>query len=148
MSSADGKITLPDWGQPVEFRLAIGEVEQLQEVINRPRVAIGMQPLGPSSLFKLMATGDAWPHEVAEVLRLGLTGAGMKTDRALVLIKRHVAPPGKFIQASAMACAVLGAALYGVPDDPVGKEPAPVPEPEAPATTLSGSLKSTGSVLQ
>ena len=35
-------------------------------------------------------TGDAWPHEVREVIRLGLIGGGMKTDRALVLVKRHV----------------------------------------------------------
>jgi hypothetical protein len=149
VSQADGKITLTEWGKPVEFRLAIGDCEQLQETINRPRVALGLPALGPTGLFKLMATGDAWPHEVREVLRLGLAGAGMKTDRALVLIKRHVEPAGRFVEASAMACAVLGAALYGVPDDPVGKEPTPAGEPEAPATTdQSGSLNSTGSVLQ
>jgi hypothetical protein len=149
MSQADGKITLTEWGKPVEFRLAIGDCEQLQEVINRGRVALGLPAVGPTALFKLMATGDAWPHEVREVLRLGLIGAGMKTDRALVLIKRHIEPPGQFVQASAMACAVLGAALYGVPDDPVGKEPTPAGDPETPATTdLSGSPSSTGSVLQ
>jgi Phage tail tube protein, GTA-gp10 len=149
MSQADGKITLTEWGTPVEFRLAIADCEQLQEVINRPRIAQGMPPLGPSGLFRLMATGDAWPHEVREVLRLGLIGAGMKADRALVLIKRHVEPSGKFVGASAMACAVLGAALYGVPDDPVGKEPTPAGEPETPAmTSQSGLAKSTGSVLQ
>ena len=149
MSAADGKITLTEWGKPVEFRLAIGDCEQLQEVINRGRVTLGLPAVGPTSLFKLMATGDAWPHEVREVLKLGLIGAGMKTDRALVLIKRHVDPPGKFVEASAMACAVLGGALYGVPDDPVGKEPTLAGEPETPATTdQSGSVSSTGSVLQ
>jgi hypothetical protein len=149
VSQADGKITLNDWGKPVEFRLGIGECEQLQETINRPRAAGGLPVVGPSAMFKLMATGDAWPHEVREVLRLGLVGAGMKSDRALVLIKRHVEPPGKFVEACAMACAVLGAALYGVPDDPVGKEPTPAGEPDPAATTSqSGLVNSTGSVLQ
>jgi hypothetical protein len=151
MSQADGKTTLDDWGMPLDFRLAIGDCEQLQEIINRPRVAMGMPPLGPTSMFRLMANADAWPHEVREVLRLGLIGAGMKTDRALVLIKRHVDPPGKFVQASAMACAVLGAALYGVPDDPVGKkkdETPPTANPEPPPMDLSGSRSSTGSGLQ
>ena len=149
MSQADGKITLTEWGTPVDFRLAIADCEQLQEVINRPRIAQGMPPLGPNGLFRLLASGDAWPHEVREVLRLGLVGAGMKADRALVLIKRHVEPNGKFFQASAMACAVLGSALHGVPDDPVGKDPTPAGEPETPATTdPSGLVNSTGSVLQ
>jgi hypothetical protein len=148
MSQADGKITLTEWGKPIEFRLAVGDCEQLQEAINRPRIALGLPALGPTGLFRLMAAGDAWPHEVAEVLRLALCGAGMKADRALVLIKRHVEPAGKFVEASAMACAVLGGALYGVPDDPVGKDETPA-APETPAsTTPSGLASSTASVLQ
>ena len=148
MSQADGKVTLSQWGKPVEFRLAIGDCEQLQETINQKRVAIGLPALGPTDMLRLMAAGNAWPHEIVEVLRLGLIGAGMKGDRALVLIKRHVEPAGNWTTASAMACKVLGAALFGVEDDPVGKEPTPAGEPETPAMDLSGSPNSTASVLQ
>jgi hypothetical protein len=144
----DGIVTLEHWGEPVDFRLGIGDCRQLQEAINRPRIELGLTALGPTSLIRLLVTGDAWPHEVREILRLGLVGAGMKSDRALVLVKRHVDPAGQWKEACAMAATVLGAALYGPPDDPVGKETTPA-APDPPATTSqSGSLKSTGSVLQ
>jgi hypothetical protein len=148
MNSGDGTLTREDWGEPVQFRLAIGECRQLQDIINRPRLELGMPPLGPTSLIRLLASGDAWPHEVREIIRLGLTGAGMKTDRALVLLKRHVDAPGKWQEASALAALIVGAAIYGPPDDPVGKPPTP-PEPETAAeTSRSGLVNSTGSVLQ
>lgn len=148
MSAEDGSFTRLDWGEPVQFRLAIGECRQVQDVINRPRVEIGMPPLGPSSLIRLLLTGDAWPHEVREIIRLGLTGAGMKNDRAMVLIKRHVDPPGKWTEATALAALIVSSALNGPPEDPVGKKP-PSVAPETPTeTSRSGSLNSTGSVLQ
>jgi hypothetical protein len=143
----DGLVTLTDWGEEIQFRLAIGEFRQLQDAINRPRAELGLAGIGPSALFRALTTLDAWPHEVREILRLGLIGAGMKGDRALVLIKRHVEAPGAFKRNCEMACAVLGAALYGPPDDPVGKEPTPA-EPEPATMSQSGSLNSTGSVLQ
>lgn len=148
MNSGDGMFTREEWGEPIQFRLAIGECRQLQDTINRPRIELGMQPLGPTSLIRLLASGDAWPHEVREVIRLGLVGAGMKNDRALVLIKRHVDQPGQWQDASALAALIIGAAIYGPPDDPVGKAQTPQSEPETAATDLSGTLNSTGSVLQ
>ena len=66
---SDGTITREDWGEPVSFRLGIGECRQLQDAINRPRVEMGFTPLGPMSLLRLLATGDAWHHEVREVIR-------------------------------------------------------------------------------
>jgi Phage tail tube protein, GTA-gp10 len=145
--SGDGTLTRNDWGREVQFRLAIGECQQLQDIINRPRIEIGMPPLGPASLLRLLISGDAWTHEVREVIRLGLIGAGMKSDRAMVLIKRHVDPPGCWQQASAIAAAILSASLLGAPDDPVGKIPTP-PQPETAEMDQSGSVNSTGSVLQ
>jgi hypothetical protein len=146
--SGDGSITREDWGEPVSFRLAIGECRQLQAAINGPRVEMGLAPLGPMSLLRLLTTGEAWPHEVREVIRLGLIGAGMKSDRALVMIKRHVDQPGQYVLACVVAGFILQAAINGPPDDPVGKETTPA-APDPPATTSqSGSLNSTGSVLQ
>jgi Phage tail tube protein, GTA-gp10 len=144
---SDGTITLDAWGEEFSFRLAIGEFRQLQDAINRPRAELGLPPLGPTELFRSLVALNAWPHEVREVLRLGLIGGGMKGDRALVLIKRHVETDGHYQQSCEMAAAVLGRALYGKPDDPVGKQPAPA-EPEPATMDLSGSLNSTASVLQ
>jgi hypothetical protein len=145
--SGDGSVTLEQWGEPTTFRLAIGEFRQLQDAINRPRAELGLPSLGPSELFRALVALNVWPHEVREVLRLGLIGAGMKGDRALVLIKRHVEIPGMFKQSCEMACAVLGTALYGVPDDPVGKAPAPADQETTPADP-SNSPQSMGSALQ
>lgn len=144
---SDGTITLTNWGEEYSFRLAIGDFQRLQEAINRPRAELGLPSLGPTELFRTLVGLNAWLHEVREVLRLGLIGAGMKGDRALVLIKRHVEIDGNYKQSCEMAAAVLGRALYGNPDDPVGKEPTPA-EPTATMTGQSGSETSTVSVLQ
>jgi hypothetical protein len=143
----DGTITLDAWGEEYPFRLAIGDFRQLQDAINRPRAELGLPALGPTELFRSLVALNAWLHEVREVLRLGLIGAGMKPDRALVLIKRHVEVDGAYKQSCEMAAAILGRALYGPPDDQVGKEPTAV-NPEPPRKDLSGSPISTGSVLQ
>jgi hypothetical protein len=143
----DGLVTLTDWGEEIQFRLAIGEFRQLQDAINRPRAELGLPALGPTELFRSLVALNAWLHEVREVLRLGLIGGGMKPDRALVLIKRHVEVDGAYKQSCEMAAAILGRALYGPPDDPVGKEPTPA-EPEPATTSQSGFPISTGSVLQ
>ena len=63
---------------------------ELQESINKPRLEIGEPPIGPMGLLRALLDGNAWPNDVREVIRLGLIGGGMKSDRALVLIKRHV----------------------------------------------------------
>jgi hypothetical protein len=146
--SVDGSITLHDWGEGEHvFRLAIGEMRQLQEVINRPRAAMGLPELGPRTLFKRLLEGEAWPQEVREVLRLGLIGAGMKAYEAQVLVKQHAEEPGQLVLATQCAAAVLGAAMHGVPDDPVGKKAEPVP-PKTETMTGFASPSSTGSALQ
>ena len=145
MSAEDGSVTLAWADGDYNFRLAYGQWAELQEAVNRPRIAIGAPAIGPTDLLQLMARGNCWPHELREVIRLGLIGGGMKPDRALVLVKRHVETAG-WAHNAAVAGTVLARSMMGPPDDPVGKEP--------PATTAgttpdpSDFPASTASVLQ
>lgn len=135
--SADGSITLA-WGDgDHKFRLALGELRELQETINKPRVLIGADPIGPMSLLRLLRGIDAWPDEVREVLRIGLIGGGEKPLEAARLVKNYV--DGRPLAESCPpAAAVLTAALVGVPDDIVGKNSdAEKTETEAETTALS-----------
>jgi hypothetical protein len=146
MSAEDGSVSLQFGDGEYTFRIAFGQWRELLESVNKPRIEIGLTPIGPMGLLKAMLEGDAWPHDVREVIRLGLIGGGMKTDRALVLIKRYV--EGRpYFQNINEARVILQTAMLGPPEDQVGKEPAPV-EPEPPAKIASGSEKSTVSALQ
>jgi len=146
MSEQDGTIMLA-WGDGEHaFRIAFGQWHELQEAINRPRLAVGEPPIGPMTLLRALATGDAWPSDIREVLRLGLIGAGMKSDRALVLIKRHVENKPAFENVPT-ARAVLQRAMFGPPGDQAGKERGPATT-ETPEPSRSNSPQSTGSVLQ
>ena len=146
MSAEDGSVSLQFGDGEYIFRIAFGQWRELQESINKPRLEIGEQPIGPMVLLRALLEGNAWPHDVREVIRLGLIGGGMKTDRALVLVKRHV--EGRpYFQSMPAARKILQYAMFGPPDDPVGKEQTPA-DPETPATTGSGSLNATASALQ
>jgi Phage tail tube protein, GTA-gp10 len=146
MSTEDGSVTLQFGGEEYTFRIAFGQWRELQESINKPRLEIGEPPIGPMALLRALLNGDSWPHDVREVIRLGLIGGGMKGDRALVLVKRHVESRAYF-NALPTARTVLQYAMFGPPDDAVGKEPTPA-APETATADPSGALNSTASVLQ
>lgn len=147
MSAEDGSVSLQFGDGEYIFRIAFGQWRELQESINRPRLEIGEQPIGPMVLLRALLEGNAWPHDVREVIRLGLIGGGMKSDRALVLVKRHV--EGRpYFQSMAAGRTILQYAMFGPPDDPVGKKAQTSADPETPATTGSGSLNATASALQ
>ena len=147
MSVEDGTVALQFGDAEYSFRIAFGQWRELQESINRPRIEMGHPVIGPAPLIQSLLMLSAWPHDVREVIRIGLIGGGMKSDRALVLVKRYV--DGKpFFSNTLLAGKVLRTAMFGPEDDPVGKDPAP-PEPEAATEdNQSGLVNSTGSVLQ
>lgn len=145
--SVDGSVVIEWGGDEYKFRLAIGEMRELFELVNRPRVAIGAPVIGPMTLLQSLQKGDCWPADVREIIRLGLTGGGMKTDRALVLIKRLVEPPGQLLSAQVVALSVLMSALTpSETDEPVGKDEAAGEKMATP--TASPSPPSTAPVLQ
>ena len=145
MSIEDGTVSLQFGGAEYSFRIAFGQWRELQESVNKPRIEIGEPPLGPMGLLRAMLDGNAWPHDVREVIRLGLIGGGMKSDRALVLVKRHVEIGAYFVNMPT-ARTILQTAMFGPPDDQVGKDPAPTAE--STATDGSNSPTSTGPALQ
>lgn len=108
LSWADGDYT---------FRLAIGQLRELQESVNRPRVKLGAPLIGPATLFEALRSNDAWLHDVREVIRLGLIGGGTKPADALDLVRRYV-DERPMAESSVHATLVLGAALFGSEEEP------------------------------
>jgi hypothetical protein len=134
--NGDGSVVLAWGGEDRRFRLAIGQLRELQELINRPRVAIGGQPIGPKTFFHLLESGDAWPHEVREVLRLGLIGAGVAIDQVPGLLRRYF-DERPFQESALCAPAIFAAGWAGPFEDPVGKKK--TPEGDQPTTSRSSS---------
>lgn len=121
--SSDGSADLTWAGEERRFRLRLKQLRELQEKINRPRVAIGATPIGPKTLFSIIAAGDAWPDEIREVLRLGLIGGGMTPiDQVPGLLARYF-DDRPLHESADVAMVVLLAAMTGPKDDPVGKKP-------------------------
>ena len=77
MSVEDGTVALQFGDAEYSFRIAFGQWRELQESVNKPRLEIGEPPLGPMALLRALLEGNAWPHDVREVIRLGLIGGGM-----------------------------------------------------------------------
>lgn len=113
--SADGSVIVNFGGEERKFRLAIGELRELQESINRNR---GEHPIGPWSLLQLVMKGDAWPDDLREVLRLGLIGGGCKPHLVPGLLKRYF-DEQPLMWSCVPALQVLKAALLGDETDPV-----------------------------
>lgn len=109
--SRGGEIRL-DWaGDEQVFRLAIGELRELQEKTNA----------GPAQLLRRMHD-DSWRiDDVRETLRIGLIGGGMKPAAALALVRRYVdeleTPPAEQVP---VCRGILFAAVFGTPDEAVG----------------------------
>ena len=136
--SRNGSVTL-DWADGEHtFRLAIGQLRELQETINKPRVKLGAPFIGPASLYNLLVARDAWMHEVREVMRLGLIGGGMKPVEAVDLVRTYV-EERPLAESSVHAALVLGAALFGTPEEELdeGKEMPVSQDPTASASPAS-----------
>lgn len=119
--STNGSISFV-WGDGEEhkFRLAIGQLRELQEKC----------AAGPRTIFDRLCTGGWYVDDIRETLRLGLIGGGKTPIEAMVLVKRYV--DDRPLQENVMpAMSVIMAAVVGSPDDQVGKEPAETTETEA-----------------
>jgi hypothetical protein len=112
--SSDGAISL-FWGDGEQsFRFGIGQFRELQENVNRRRLAIGAAPVGPMSLLNALRGNDAWPDDVRDVLRIGLIGGGMKPQEAHLKMVNYfdAVPP---LENMKPAFVVLLAGLAGPP---------------------------------
>jgi hypothetical protein len=108
--SGDGSLTLW-WGDGEHvFRLRIGELRELQE----------KRDAGAFQICMRLNDGTWRIDDIIETLRLGLIGGGAAAPLALGLVAKY-AGPTTFAENAIYARNVLAAALFGVPDDPVGK---------------------------
>jgi Phage tail tube protein, GTA-gp10 len=108
--SADGSVTFA-WGDgEYRFRLGIGELQELQDKCNA----------GPFEIYQRLATGAWRVNDVREPIRLGLIGGGMDAMRALGKVGKYIAP-AQFLPNVVAARRIMLAALFGDPDDILGK---------------------------
>jgi hypothetical protein len=94
------------------FRLRLGEIRALQDATNA----------GPEEIFNRIRAGRWKIDELIQVIRFGLVGseamnASAAAQKVTPLFDLH--PASEFKVA---ALAILGAALFGVEDDPVGEK--------------------------
>lgn len=107
----NGAVDLDFGDGPHRFRLAIGELEELQEKTG----------IGPFLLLNRLIGGDWRLADVREALRLGLIGGGMEPIPALNLVRRYVDERPAWLANAALARLVLMAALSGAPEEVPGK---------------------------
>lgn len=105
--SRDASITLT-WGDgDYTFRLAIGQLRELQEHTNA----------GPLVIWQRLRDGTWKADDVLQVLRLGLVGGGADPVKALRLVRTYVEEPGAYLRNVPTAMAVVWQAIAGAPDE-------------------------------
>lgn len=132
------KVTL-EWADgQYDFRLGIGELEELEEKTRRRKGDSEWEYIGPLKLFNLLTSveGDWLVRDVRETLRIALIGGGMKPVEASRLVKRYVDEVPDWNINARLAASVIAAALSGWEDEPLGK-----PE-ETKATTETAQAES------
>ena len=110
--SRDASVTL-DWADGTyQFRMAWGQLEELQEVCEA----------GPFIVLNRLLGGQWKVQDIANVIRLGLIGGGMEPAKALKLVRSYVQdrPP---MESLTIAQRVLGVGVIGAVDEAdVGKK--------------------------
>jgi hypothetical protein len=116
--SADGSITLV-WGDGENrFRYGIGQWRELQEKVNGRRTAMGLAPIGPMTLLQDVRTGNAWPDDIRDILRIGLNGGGLNVAQSHRKLVNHFDATPPYAH-NLVAFKVLEAGLIGAPDDEI-----------------------------
>ncbi|MFG6083921.1 gene transfer agent family protein [Paracoccus litorisediminis] len=116
------------------FRLGIGELRAIQQLTD----------CGPEFLLHRISAGQWRVDDLRETIRNGLIGAGMAHVEALKLVDNAFATAPAAIAFKVPAQEILGAYLYGPPDDPVGEDIPVVPTPETETTADGSSAPITG----
>lgn len=108
--SRGADIELSCWDGTHTFRLRIGELRKLQEKCDA----------GPLAIANRLRDGTWLVDDIRETLRLGLIGAGVKQQDALMLVERHV-DDLPLLQNVSTAHAVVMASIIGSEDERLGK---------------------------
>ncbi len=117
----NGRIELDFADGTYGFRLAIGELEELQEKTG----------VGPYVLLKRLLTQEWLIDDVRQTIRLGLIGGGVDPIPAKKLVERYVDQRSDWMTNAMLAQAIVSAALVGAPEEAPGKDSAPEAETEA-----------------
>lgn len=124
-------------GGTFRFRLAMGELEELQEATG----------VGPYRCLQRLLGGEWHVQDVRDTIRLGLIGGGASPPDALSLTRRYVEERPDWIRNASVAISVLSAALAGAPEEqPSKKGGAPKARRRASSSRKGGSpsVRSTG----
>lgn len=111
MAARDALVRLDFGDDEHAFRLRIGELRELQELCDA----------GPPVVFARLGSAAYRVEDVRETLRLGLIGGGMPATEAMRLARRYVDEVPAWAANASLAYIVLGAALFGPEEEPVGK---------------------------
>lgn len=114
------------------FDLRIGELQALQDACDA----------GPEFILNRILAGQWRYADLFDTIRLGLIGGGMERAEASK-VARNAFERSPLVSFKLTASSILGQALYGVEDDPVGKDAPVTPTPEAEKTADGSSAPST-----
>lgn len=129
---SQASVTIPFGDGEHTFRLAIGELRELQDKVG----------IGPAALLDRLAQKRWLADDARETIRLGLIGAGLDPLQAMKLVRRYVdeRPWGESVP---IAVRILVAAIIGPAEDPAGKHPAEEAATQAEPIAASPSPPST-----
>jgi hypothetical protein len=113
--SRDASIELTWADDDYTFRLGWSELEALQEACDA----------GPWVILERLHNKQCRSGEIADVIRQGLIGGGLKPPEATKLVQRYVKERVSDLAENLLfAIAILQTALQGAPDEPVGEQAA------------------------
>jgi hypothetical protein len=128
--AANGTIVLNFAGQERAFNLALlGVALEHQELCDA----------GPQAVLNRILAGNWRIQDLRETVRLGLIGAGMKPNEAMVLVRRWV-DNKPWAETVPYARLIMMAAIVGVAGDDVGKAPADRAQNEAGLSSETDAL--------
>lgn len=117
VSYRDGSVMLPFADGEYRFRLAWGQLAELQEKCNA----------GPYVVLDRLLTMTARIEDIAETVRLGLIGGGADPYAATKLVTTYV-KERPLNETIVIAQQILGAAVIGSPEEEIEKKSeAPAP---------------------
>lgn len=127
-NNRNGAITADFGDGTYSFRLALGELEELQEKTDA----------GPFVVLRRLYDGSWRTGDVRETIRLGLIGGGAEPLRALNLVRRYVDDRSSWIASASIAQVILAAGLSGAPEEEPGKGDAPGDKENPPSSQTDG----------
>lgn len=113
--SRSGVTVLPFMGDERRFRMAIGDLEALQEKLSA----------SPFAVYERLHRGVPMLADVTETIRIALVGGGMGVSEAAALMRRWREEGPPLAETLPLAQALLGIGIYGPPEEPPGKSPGP-----------------------